>query len=114
LRKQSRRSLIVWITDLPDTAMTPEVYEGASVLLGRHLVIFAAVADPDLNKQANEHVTSTTGVFETAAAMDVLHRRERLIAALRGRGAHTLEVSTQDLSAAVVKEFLSIRERDLL
>jgi uncharacterized protein (DUF58 family) len=114
LRKQSRRSLIVWITDLPDTAMTPEVYEGASVLLGRHLVIFAAVADPDLNKRANEHVTSTTGVFETAAAMDVLHRRERLIAALRGRGAHTLEVSTQDLSAAVVKEFLSIRERDLL
>jgi uncharacterized protein (DUF58 family) len=114
MKKQTRRSLVVWITDLPDTAMTPEVYEGASVVLGRHLVIFAAVADPDLNRQAQERVSSTTGVFETAAAMDVLHRRERLIAGLRGRGAHTVEVSTQDLSAAIVKEFLSVRERDLL
>ena len=114
LKKQSRRALVVWITDLPDTAMLPEVYEGASVVLGRHLVIFAAVADPELNQHANQPVNSTERVFETAAAMDVLHRREKLIAGLRGRGAHTLEVSTSELAQAIVREFLSIRERDLL
>lgn len=114
LKKQTRRSLVVWITDLPDTAMTPEVYEGAAVVLNRHLVIFAAVADPDLNQMANEEPTSADSVFESAAAMDVLHRREKLIAALRGRGAHTIEVSTEDLSTAIVNEFLSVRERNLL
>ncbi len=114
LAKQSRRSLIVWITDLPDSVMTPEVYEGASVLLGRHLVIFAAIADPELKTEAEKRLRTPDGIFETAAAMDVLHRRERLIASLRARGAHTLEVEGGKLANAVVQEYLSIKERDLL
>jgi uncharacterized protein (DUF58 family) len=114
LARQSRRSLIVWITDLPDSAMTPEVIEGASVLLGRHLVVFAAIADRELNAVAARKADNMDEMFENAAAMDVLYRRERLIAALRGRGAHTLEVGTEKLASAVVREYLSIKERELL
>jgi uncharacterized protein (DUF58 family) len=114
LARQSRRSLVVWITDLPDTALTPEVIEGASVLLGRHLVVFAAIADKDLNGIASREAASPDEMFENAAAMDVLYRREKLIAALRGRGAHTLEVGTERLASAVVREYLSIKERELL
>lgn len=114
LARQSRRSLIVWITDLPDSAMTPEVIEGASVLLGRHLVVFAAIADRELNGVAARKADNMDEMFENAAAMDVLYRRERLIAALRGRGAHTLEVGTEKLASAVVREYLSIKERELL
>jgi uncharacterized protein (DUF58 family) len=112
--RQSRRSLVVWITDLPDTAITPEVIEGASILLGRHLVVFAAIADRELNAVAARKANNPDEMFENAAAMDVLHRRERLIAALRGRGAHTLEVGTEVLASAVVREYLTIKERELL
>jgi len=112
--RQSRRSLVVWITDLPDTAITPEVIEGASILLGRHLVVFAAIADRELNAVAARKANNPEEMFENAAAMDVLHRRERLIAALRGRGAHTLEVGTEVLASAVVREYLTIKERELL
>ena len=114
MARQSRRSLVVWITDLPDTALTPEVIEGASVLVGRHLVVFAAIADKDLNAVAARQAATPDEMFENAAAMDVLFRRERLIAALRGRGAHTLEVGTEKLASAVVHEYLSIKERELL
>src|SRR5690348_391329 len=40
LKCQRRRSLIVWITDLAETAATPEVIESAGRLLPRHLVLF--------------------------------------------------------------------------
>ncbi len=38
LSDQKRRSLVVWLTDLAETAMTPEVIEAASLMMPRHLV----------------------------------------------------------------------------
>lgn len=114
LTTHSRRSLVVWITDLPDSAITPEVYEGASVLLGKHLVIFAAIADPELNATAARRAESPDEIFETAAAIDVVYRRERLIASLRGRGARTVEVGSESLAGALLKEYLFLKERDIL
>ena len=48
MKRQSRRALVVWRTDLAETAATPEVIEGAGRLLPRHLVFFVALGQPDL------------------------------------------------------------------
>ncbi len=114
LLAQSRRSLVIWITDLPDTAITPEVFEGASVLLGRHLLIFATMADSEVNSLASQKNVTAEGIFDSAAAMDVLHRRERLMASLRGRGAHTIEVNSDQLAREIVKEYIALKERELI
>jgi uncharacterized protein (DUF58 family) len=111
---QSRRALVVWITDLADTAMVPEVIEGASVLLDRHLLIFAVIDDPELRRAAASQPHHQDDLFRSAAAVEVMHRRERQIATLRGRGAHTLEVGGEGLSARVIEQYLSLKERDLL
>src|SRR5881394_1178976 len=52
LSTQKRRSLIVWITDFPETAMTPEVIEAASEAAARHLVLFVVIGQPDLAQLA--------------------------------------------------------------
>lgn len=114
LSRQSRRSLIVWITDLPDSAVTPEVIDGSSALLARHLMVFCAVADRDLNATAAADPKNEEDLFLSAAAIDIVNRRERMIGHLRGRGAYTLEVTSQQLSSAIVREYLSIKERELL
>jgi uncharacterized protein (DUF58 family) len=114
LLTQSRRSLVIWITDLPDTAITPEVFEGASVLLGRHLLIFATMADAEVNSLASRRGETADEIFDSAAAMDVLHRRERLMASLRGRGARTIEVRSEQLAREIVKEYIALKERELL
>jgi len=49
LTDQKRRSLVVWITDLAETAMTPEVMEAAFQLMPRHLVLFVVIGQPDLS-----------------------------------------------------------------
>ena len=52
-RWQPRRALILWITDLAETAMRPEVIDGAMQLLHRHVLLFVAMAQPDVAAIAN-------------------------------------------------------------
>ena len=52
-RWQPRRALILWITDLAETAMRPEVIDGAMQLLHRHVLLFVAMAQPDVEAIAN-------------------------------------------------------------
>ncbi len=47
-RWQPRRAMILWITDLAETAMRPEVIDGAMQLIRRHVLLFVAMAQPDV------------------------------------------------------------------
>jgi len=114
LSTQSRRSLIVWITDLAETAMTPEVIEAAGSILSRHLVIFAVIGQPDLGTLAAKEPDSVSQMYLMAAAQEVMHRREILLARLRQRGALAVEVESGKASAAVVNSYLEAKERNLL
>jgi uncharacterized protein (DUF58 family) len=113
LSDQKRRSLIVWMTDVPDTVMTPEVVQAASKLMPRHLVLFLVIGQPDLSAVAMRKPASASDMFLTAAAQEVVHRRELLIARLRARGALALEVSA-GLSPALVNAYLEIKQRNRL
>jgi uncharacterized protein (DUF58 family) len=44
LSLQKQHGLVIWITDLAETAMTPEVIDAADRLLARHLLIFIVIA----------------------------------------------------------------------
>jgi uncharacterized protein (DUF58 family) len=111
---QTRRSLIVWITDLAETAMTPEVIDAAGRILSRHVVIFVVVGQPDLRKLADKDPASVSQMYLTAAAQEMLHRREVLLAGLRRHGALAAEVDSGNLSTAVVNSYLEAKERNLI
>jgi uncharacterized protein (DUF58 family) len=113
LSDQKRRSLVVWMTDVPDTAMTPEVVQAASQLMPRHLVLFLVIGQPDLAAVATRKPESVTDMFLTAAAQEVVYRRELLLARLRARGALALEVSAR-LSPTLVNAYLDIKQRSRL
>jgi uncharacterized protein (DUF58 family) len=111
LTDQKRRSLIVWLTDLAETAMTPEVVEAASMMMPRHLVLFMVIGQPDLKELASKTPTRETEMYQVAAAQEMLHRRELLLAKLRERGALAMEVSAGAISPALVNAYLQIKER---
>ena len=113
LTDQKRRSLIVWITDVPDTAMTPEVIAAASQLMGRHLVLFVAMGQPDLQAVAMRRASTPGEMYETAAAREVAHRRDVLLARLRAQGALALEADTT-LSPALVNAYLDVKQQNRL
>ncbi|HYM78483.1 MAG TPA: DUF58 domain-containing protein [Candidatus Dormibacteraeota bacterium] len=114
LTDQKRRSLIVWLTDLAETAMTPEVVEAASMMMPRHLVLFVVIGQPDLGALASKTPTSASEMYRIAAAQEMVHRRELLLARLRERGALAMEVSSGAVSPALVNAYLQIKERSQL
>jgi len=114
LSTQKRRSLIVWLTDFPETAMTPEVIDAAAQMTARHLVLFVVIGQPDLVEVAAKEPATITEMYLTTAAQEMLHRREVLLAKLRQRGALAVEVSSAGASAAVVNSYLEAKERNLL
>jgi len=114
LNDQKRRSLVVWITDLAETAMTPEVIEAASRLMPRHLVLFVVIGQPDLNELAAQRPENVDQMYQIVAAQEVVHRRELLLARLRERGALAMETSSGKLSTTVVNSYLEIKQRSQL
>ena len=114
LAEQKRRSLIVWLTDLAETAATPEVIESASRLLNRHLVLFVAIGQPELGQLVARRPASVEEMYRYVAAQEMIERRELLLRRLRERGAMTLEVLPGQLATGLVNQYLEVKERSLL
>jgi len=114
LNAQKRRSLVVWITDFAETATIPEVIEYAMQLTPRHLVVFAAMGQPDLKALAETIPTVTADIYRHGAALEISQRRDILMRGLRQRGVLALELMPGMLAGSLVTQYLDIKERSLL
>ena len=114
LQLQRQRALIIWVTDLADTSMTPEVIESASRILSKHLLLFTVIAQTDLNELAARVPENTEDLYEVAAAQEMVHRRETLIGKVRNQGALALEIAPSRLTTALVNQYLEVKERNLI
>ncbi len=113
-RLQPRRSLVLWLTDPAETSMQPEVAEGAAQLMRRHLVLFVAIEQRDLRQIAGMRPENQQQMFAGAAAQEMVHWRELLLARLRQRGALTLETYPEEMTSFVLNRYLEIKEKALL
>lgn len=114
LTRLRRRTLIVWVTDLAETAATPEVIESAMRLLPRHLVLFVAMGQPELNELLAQRPESTRDMYRYVAGLELVERRELLLRRLRQQGALALECAPGRLAVGLVNQYLQIKERSLL
>jgi uncharacterized protein (DUF58 family) len=113
-RWQPRRALVLWITDLAETAMRPEVIDGAMQLLHRHVLLFVAMAQPDVAAIANARPKNVEEMFRASAAQELTSRRELLLARLRDQGALTLDLDPAQLTSAVLNQYLKVKERAMV
>jgi uncharacterized protein (DUF58 family) len=113
-RLQPRRSLILWITDLAETAMRPEVIDGAMQLLRRHVLLFVAMAQPEVEAIAQQRPKNVDQMFRSAAAQEMAGRRELLIARLHEQGALTLDLNPEATTSSVLNQYLMVKERAML
>jgi uncharacterized protein (DUF58 family) len=113
-RLQPRRSLILWITDLAETAMRPEVIDGAMQLLRRHVLLFVAMAQPEVDAIAQQRPKSVEQMFRAAAAQEMASHRELLIARLQDQGALTLDLNPEALTSSVLNQYLTVKERAMV
>jgi len=113
-RLQPRRSLILWVTDLAETAMRPEVIDGAVQLLRRHVLLFVAMAQPEVESIAQTRPRNVEQMFRAAAAQEMAGRRELLLARLHEQGALTLDLNPEALTSSVLNQYLMVKERAMV
>ena len=113
-RLQPRRALILWITDLAETAMRPEVIDGAVQLLRRHVLLFVAMAQPEVELIAAARPSNVEQMFRSAAAQEMAGRRELILARLHERGALTLDLKPEALTSSVLNQYLTVKERAMV
>lgn len=113
-RTQSRRSLILWLTDLAETAATPEVLQAAAMLMRHHLVLLVAIRAMDVEAIAAARPRNFAAMYRGAAAQELLYRRQILLSRLRRQGGLTLETSPGELTTAVLNRYLEVKEKSLL
>lgn len=114
LSLQKQRCLVVWLTDLAETATTPEVVESAARLARRHLVLLAAMGQPEMRLLLSRGPESVREMYRYAAAQQIVQRRDLLLRGLRQQGALALEIEPARLSTALVNQYLAAKERSLI
>jgi uncharacterized protein (DUF58 family) len=114
LTMQKRRSLVVWITDLAETVMTPDVIQAALQVARRHLLLFITFSEPQVMELLARAPENPLNMYRVMAAQEMAQRRELLLRRLREQGAFALEMPPDQVSTAVVNHYLEIKDRGLL
>ena len=108
-----RRSLVVLLTPLEPAAIEESLLPTLATLTRHHQVVLASVADPALTAMA-ANVSSTSRVYDAAAAERTIGLRERTAEVLRRLGVHVIDVGPEQLPLALTDHYLLLKSRGML
>ncbi len=111
---QRRRGMILWITEMADSARRPDVAEAATDLARRHLVLLVVLGHEEVRATASREPHTAAQMFESAAAQEVLERRRQTLGGLRSRGVLVVESTPGALRTDAINEYLEVKARGLL
>src|SRR5277367_6568680 len=111
---QRRRGLILWITELADSARRPEVVDAAADLARRHMVLLVVLGHPELQQLANREPENVEQMFISTAATDILERRREILARLRAPGVLVVATTPGTVKADAINQYLEVKARGLL
>lgn len=109
-----RRSLIVLLTDLVEQAVGESLLPALPLLSRHHIVIVAAVRDPDVERWASAPPADAEEAYRAAAAAAALEERERSVARLRSLGAVVVDEPPRLLAARLADTYLDLKARGRL
>jgi uncharacterized protein (DUF58 family) len=113
-RRCRKRSLVVLMTNVFDDVNARQIGDHLGNVVGRHLPLGVFLRDQDLFALADNAPDQGPGLYAGAIAASMLTWRERVMAGLRLKGALTLDVFPDDLTAPLINQYLQIKARHLL
>ena len=112
--RHRKRSLIVMFTDVIDSRASRTLIAHTARSAARHLPLVVALQNDELMASAVPHSDDSGGLFQNAAAEELLLDREEALARMRQAGVSVLDVSPRVMTAAVVNRYLAIKARAAL
>lgn len=112
--RHKKRSLVVFFTDLIDPEINKGLISHLSALAAHHVVLLVCLSDPSLLALSQSRPTDSKEVYQKASALEVLAQRAETRARLQSRGVMVVDVPPEEFSAAVVSQYLLIKEQGRL
>ncbi len=109
-----RRSLIVVFTEFADQTAAQLMIEALGRLLKRHLVIFVAFRDEELEALQDAAPQTSEDVARAVVAASILAERDLVLAKLRAMGAYIVEGAARTIGPNLISTYLDLKGRDLL
>jgi uncharacterized protein (DUF58 family) len=109
--KQRRRALVVVFTDLTGGASLNSLVAQMAMLARNSLPLVVTISDPDVVNASQMKPRDSLGVYQRAAASQMLDERRVVLDSLRQRGVQTLDVPANQLSMSVINRYLELKGR---
>ncbi len=109
-----KRSLIVLFSDLVDPSASSVLLRHLPSLHPRHLPLAVLMKDPELTSIERQVPSDTSELFEKAVACDLATSRDLAARQLRQAGCLVMDVAPEELTVAVVNEYLKLKARSLI
>ncbi len=109
LARFRRRAMLVLFTDLVEQAVGETLLPALPLISRSHVVVVAAVQDPDVLRWALTTPTDAAGAYRKAAAVSALDERRRATARLRGLGATVVDAPPGRLAPLLADAYLKVK-----
>ena len=114
ITQQTRRALVVVITDIVDETASSELLSAMMRLTPRYLPFCVTLRDPVIDRIAHSPTDNSQDTYARAVALDLLVQRQVAFAKLRQRGVLVLDAPCDRLSKELVDRYLQLKARNLL
>ncbi|MEB3312065.1 MAG: DUF58 domain-containing protein [Snowella sp.] len=122
VNQQTRRALIVLITDIVDQTASAELLGAMMRLTPRYLPFCIALRDPQIDTLAagssslvaSNPDTRIQAAYTRAVAIDLLAQRQVAFAQLKQRGVLVLDAPAHQMSNQLVERYLQLKAKNLL
>jgi uncharacterized protein (DUF58 family) len=108
-----RRSLVIMLTDVLDTASSAGLMSNLVRAAARHLVLCVVMEDPAIVETATALPPDLNATYAKAAASQLILQRHLALEQMRARGILVLESPPGRFSIQLVRRYLAIRQEDL-
>jgi uncharacterized protein (DUF58 family) len=114
ITQQTRRALVVVITDLVDVTASSELLSAMMRLAPRYLPFCVTLNDPLVAEIAHTPTDNTKDTYARAVGLDLLAQRQVAFAQLRQKGVLVLDAPCDRITGELVDRYLELKARNLL
>jgi len=121
VNQQTRRALVVLITDIVDVTASAELLAALVRLTPRYLPFCVTLGDPQVDRLAHtppilekEKQGAIAATYARSVALDLLAQRQVAFAHLKQKGVLVLDAPANQISEQLVDRYLQLKARNLL
>jgi len=113
-QRLNRRTLIVLMTEFVDSITAELMLENVSRLARRHVVLFVTLRDASVEKLGEGPFADPDDVYRGVVAAQFVREREVVLERLRRLGTRVVSAPSGRVSAALLSQYLQIKQRGVL